>query len=280
MCEAAQSPGRPPTLPGCRRSAILSVMPFPSFHKILALALVAALLSPGSLAAQMSPPDAADALLTNPTLDLPQTRQALVLLEGLLPGSGSERPRLLALLARGSFILGDLAEKKDLRQEAYEKGRTYAEMLLKEEPSWVAGHYWLGLNLAGLADVGGALEGRRLLPRILEELQRSLALNEAYDQAGAHRTLGRIYYEAPRAPFSVGDLDQSLKHLTAAVRLAPECSTNHLYLAETLLRLGQTAQFRQELERVLTSPRPAWHAPGLQEDQREARRLLAELEEK
>ena len=248
----------------------------PSLAKIFVLALLGLLLAPPGPTGAVSPLDQADALLTAPTLDFPQAQKALALLEGLLPGSGPERPRLLTLLARGSFILGDLLEKKDMRRQYYEKGRTYAESLLKEDPASVAGHYWLGLNLAGLADVGGALKGRRLLPRLLEELKRSLALNEAYDQAGAHRTLGRIYFEAPRAPLSVGDLQKSLQHLTAAVRLAPECSTNHLYLAETLQRLGRKEEARRELERVLTSPRPAWHAPGLKEDQQEARRLLPE----
>jgi tetratricopeptide (TPR) repeat protein len=247
--------------------------------KILMLATLALLLFPPELAAQRSPRDAADAVLDSPTLDYSQARDALALLEGRLPGAGPERAPLLSRLARGCFILGDLSEKKDIRRQYYEKGRTYAESLLKEDPASVAGHYWLGLNLAGLADVGGILTGRRLLPRILEELQRSLALNEAYDQAGAHRVLGRIYFEAPRPPFSVGDLQKSLTHLTAAARLAPECSTNHLYLAETLLRLGRNEEARQELEQVLTAPRHAWHAPGLKEDQQEARRLLKDMGE-
>jgi len=249
----------------------------PLLTKIFVLALLGLLPLVPVPAAAGSPLDAVEVTLSTPTLDLSQARGALALLEGQLPGSGAERTRLLALLTRGCFILGDLSEKKDIRRQYYEKGRSYAESLLEEDQASLAGHYWLGLNLAGLADVGSAFTGRSLLPRILDELRRSLALNEAYDQAGAHRTLGLIYFEAPRPPFSVGDLDQSLKHLTAAVRLAPECSTNHLYLAETLLRLGRKDEARQELARVLSSPRPAWHAPGLKEDQQEARCLLAEL---
>ena len=122
----------------------------------------------------------------------------------------------------------------------YQQGQSYAETLIREEPNRVEGHYWLAMNLCGQADVGGKLLGRRLLPRILEELQRAVALDEAYDQAGAHRVLGRIYYEAPGWPLSVGDMQKSLQHLQAAVRLAPATSTNHLYLAQTLLRLNET----------------------------------------
>jgi tetratricopeptide (TPR) repeat protein len=150
---------------------------------------------------------------------------------------------------------------KGQRAGYYEKGLTYAERLLQEQPQGVAGHYWQAMNLCGLADVGGRFQGFRLLPKIIAALQQTVALDETYDQAGAHRVLGRIYYEAPGRPISVGDLDKSRRHLTAAARLAPDNSSNHLYLAETLLKMDHKTQAREELEKVL-----------------EARRLLAELD--
>jgi len=214
-----------------------------------------------------------DRILAGPTLDVGEAQQALALYEAALAAAPLDQGPLLTRLARVCFILGDMAPQT-LREDYYDKGLKYAERLLQEQPGGAAGHYWKAVNLAGLADTGGKLRGRKLLPDIMEELRRSLALDEAYDHGGAHRVLGRIYYEAPRPPFSVGDLQKSLTHLTAAVRLAPATSTNHLYLAETLIRLGQTAEARWELERVLTSSRPAIHPRGLEEDRREARRLL------
>ena len=123
------------------------------------------------------------------------------------------------------------------------------------------------------------MEARRLLPLIMRELERAVALNENYDQAGAHRVLGRIYYEAPDWPLSVGDLHKSLKHLESAVRLAPENSTNHLYLAQTLYRLHERVLAQRELAQVLQSTRHADKPQDLEEDKREARRLLAEMEQ-
>ncbi len=105
-----------------------------------------------------------------------------------------------------------------------------------------------------------------------------MALDEGYDQAGAHRVLGRIYYEAPGWPLSVGDMQKSLEHLKAAVRLSPATSTNHLYLAQTLLRLNEAMPARQELAQVLKSSRYAVKPQDLEEDRQEARRLLAEME--
>ena len=89
--------------------------------------------------------------------------------------------------------------------------------------------------------------------------------------------LGRIYYEAPGWPLSVGDLQKSRQHLQAAVRLAPATSTNHLFLAQTLSRLQEAGLARQELEQVLKSTRGAVKPQDLEEDRREARRLLAEI---
>jgi tetratricopeptide (TPR) repeat protein len=244
--------------------------------QILAIILVMVAGGRPGLAAEPRELAATDSLLESPTLDVNQARQALARYEAMLASPGSARAPLLMRLAQVSYFLGDLAPENE-RKGYYEKGLTYAELLLKEQPAGVAGHYWVALNLCGLADTSGKLTGYRLLPRIMEELQRVLALDETYDQAGAHRVLGRIYYEAPGRPFSVGDLEKSLYHLAAAVRLAPENSTNHLYLAETLLRRGDKAQARQELARVLTSTRSAIQLKGLEEDRQKARRRLQEL---
>ncbi|MGO8761646.1 MAG: TRAP transporter TatT component family protein [Desulfobaccales bacterium] len=218
----------------------------------------------------------AEALLSSPTLDMSQAARALSLYQGALAAGGPRTP-LLASLARTCFVLGQLAPEAQ-RMGYYRQGQSYAETLIREAPGRVEGYYWLAMNLCGQADEGGKLLGHKLLPRIMEELQRAVALDEAYDQAGAHRVLGRIYYEAPGWPLSVGDMQKSLQHLKAAVRLSPATSTNHLYLAQTLLRLNEAMQARQELAQVLKSSRYAVKPQDLEEDRQEARRLLAEME--
>lgn len=243
--------------------------------KILLFIALAFWLLPPALSAAPDPQAEADALLQSPHLDRQQTLKALDLYAEALTRAQPPRTPLLTRLARTCFLVGELTGRSQRRQY-YEKGRTYAEMLVKEEPARVEGHYWLGMHLCGLADVGGAMQGRKLLPRIMEELERARAIDEAYDQAGSHRVLGRIYYEAPGWPLSVGDIQKSFTHLTAAVRLAPENSTNHLYLAETLKKLNRPDQARQELAGVLKAPRHALLPQGLEDDRQEARRLLQE----
>ena len=115
-----------------------------------------------------------------------------------------------------------------------------------------------------------------MVPLIIEEMEHSLKVNPSYEQAGAHRVLGRIYYCCPGWPLSVGNINDSLEHLSTAVSLAPDNSTNHLYLAETLLKLGKKEEARQELENVLKATRHAHCPHHLEEDRQESRRLLQE----
>jgi tetratricopeptide (TPR) repeat protein len=241
------------------------------------LSVIFCLVASVSLSLAAGPQDnlgQADGLLASPTLDYPQAQQALALYEGLPQNS----PQLLVRLSRTCFILGDLAPTRE-RAPYYEKGLNYAQRLLALDPSGVAGYYWKAMNLSGLADVGTEMQGFKLLPKIMEALKRAVALDETYDEAGAHRVLGRIYFQAPPWPISVGDKKKSLANLTAAVRLAPNFSTNHLYLAETLRDMGQKAQAKAELEKVLQDGQHALTPRDLREDRQEATKLLQELQE-
>jgi len=215
----------------------------------------------------------ADKLLQDPALDLCGALKAMDLYAGCLAQSNPPKLSLLTRLSRLCFIIGELTVRSQ-RQKYYERGQCYAETLVKQEPNRVEGHYWLAMHLCGQADTGGSMLARRLLPQIMEEMRKAEIFNAAYDQGGSHRVLGRIYYEAPAWPLSVGDLQKSLQHLTMAVRLAPKNSTNHLYLAETLIKLNREDDARWELEQVIKAEKHAMLPRGLEEDRREARRLL------
>ncbi len=213
-----------------------------------------------------------------PVANLQQAKVAWARCEKILPGAGKARIPLLAEASRLCFILGQWGSEGKDHRKYFEKGKKYAELLLRENPGNLEGHYWLAINLAGLADVSRAREGLAMVPRIVQELQRAAAIDPLYNQAGPDRVLGRIYSLAPAWPLSVGDLQKSLDHLRTAVKLAPQDSTNHFYLAEALLQAGLIDETRQELQKVITAPSHANWAPALQEDRQDAIRLLEELQ--
>lgn len=190
-----------------------------------------------------------------------------------LERAAGDRTNKLSRLARLAFLLGELSPRNE-KCYYFEKGQHFAEMLVKENPSWHEGHYWLAMNLCGLAEQGGARRGLKMVPEIIAEIEKTLTTDPAYDQAGPHRVLGRIYYECPQWPLSVGNIRESYNHLTKAVTLAPDNSTNHLFLAETLLRMGKTEEACRHLEKVMNGTRHSLCRQFLEEDRQAAQRLL------
>ncbi len=182
-----------------------------------------------------------------------------------------------ATKARQYFIMGETTEGGE-SLAYYSKGRFYAAQLVSIKPDGVEGHYWIALNLAGIAEAS-ARQALNLLPTILGHLESARSIDQAYDQAGPLRVLGRIYCKAPPWPISEGDLDKSLLYLSTAVSIAPWNSTNHLYLAKTFIELDRIDEALFELEQTLSSTQ-AVTPRNLEEDQTEARDLIQELRPK
>jgi|UniRef100_A0A7C3UXX5 tetratricopeptide (TPR) repeat protein len=188
-------------------------------------------------------------------------------------GTG-DRAGGLTRLSRLAFLLGELSSRNSEKSYYFEKGQRSAQMLVMEYPSLPEGHYWLGMNLCGLAEQGGARRGLKMVPEIVAEMEKVLKTDPAYDQAGPHRVLGRIYFECPQWPLSVGSISESYKHLVQAVSIAPENSTNQLFLAETLLKMGKKEEACKHLEEVLNNTRHSLCRQFLEEDRQAAQRLL------
>lgn len=244
-------------------------------HLIVLWGLLILMAVPGGHTAAAATLAQADQLLFHPQVDKDKALQAYSMYESLLPATGEPRLVILTRLAQASFFLGDLAEKGQ-RRWYYEQGRQHAQTILQEFPQRVEGYYWLGLNLAGLADVN-RLQGMRLLPKIMQSLEQAAAIDPGYDQAGAYRVLGRIYYEAPGRPLSVGNLAKSLQLLQQAAHLAPANSTNLLYWGEALLKADRPEQAKEVLQRVLTATQNADGPRGLEVDRHRAVELLSQL---
>jgi tetratricopeptide (TPR) repeat protein len=203
-----------------------------------------------------------------------EVRQCYEYYEKLWASDSKERTAVLIRLSRLAFMSGELNDQAEIRQ-FFLKGKSYAELLARERPDLVEGHYWLALNLCGLAENSSTLEALRLLPRILQELDRTVKIDPAYDQGGPHRVLGRIFFQAPGWPFSVGDLNKALRHLEAAVQFAPKNSTNQLFLGEAYLKAADWPRARQHLEKVLHATQHSLLPLNIANDRRQAERLLA-----
>lgn len=238
--------------------------------------LLALLLFGCAATGRIAPPPREEAARPNPAAQIAQWQQDLARDEAGLPGTGFDRGNLLIRLARTCWLIADLSPQEN-RQTYLDKSKYYAYLLLKEQPGWVDGYYWSSLSLCGIAENCGAGRALRMLPEIVQRLERAAAIDPTYDQAGPHRVLGRIFCLAPAWPISVGDPAKSLEHLRLAVKIAPKNSTNQLFLGEALLQLEKKAEARQALEAVLTCTEHSVWPQGIVEDREKAANLLKKL---
>jgi tetratricopeptide (TPR) repeat protein len=178
-------------------------------------------------------------------------------------------------LGRACFDRAELAENNSERAQAAQEGIQVCRRAIQLAPQSAAAHYYLGLNLGQWARVKrlGALGA---IEEMEQALQTALTLDPKFDYAGAHRSLGLLYRDAPGWPLSVGKRDKARAHLLKAVELSPEYPDNQLNLVEAYLKWGDRSSAekqRQAAESTLAQARliltgPQWQTSWADWDQR------------
>jgi len=166
------------------------------------------------------------------------------------------------------FDLADLSTKNSTRAAYAQEGIDASRAALKLRPNSAAAHYYLGMNIAQLAQTKtlGALS---LVRQMETQWNIAVKLDRHVDFAGPDRNLGLLYRDAPGAPLSIGSRVDALQHLLTAVALNPEYPENHLNLIESQIKWGQIAEAQRECDKyVKTIPQarknltgPKWAGP-------------------
>ena len=81
-----------------------------------------------------------------------------------------------------------------------------------------------------------------------------ITLDEKYENAGAHRALGRMYHKLPGFPISFGSNQKALAHLKRAHELFPRDIITRAFYAEVLYDEGRKAEARRHADFVLAAP--------------------------
>lgn len=147
--------------------------------------------------------------------------------------------------ARASFDRAEFAANDSEREALAERGIAVCRRALFNTTNSSQLHYYLGLNLAQLARTK-TLGALKILPEMEREFKAAIALDEKFDYAGAHHSLGVLYYEAPG--FSVGSDPKARKELERAAEVAPDFPENRIYLAEAYLKWREKKPLQQQLD--------------------------------
>ena len=178
-------------------------------------------------------------------------------------------------LGRALFFLGQESQTKDERRRAHARGILFSEQATRLRKERVEGHFWLGVNLALLAQVEGPLNALRHARRAKRSLVRAVELEARYHGAGPLRVLARLEHKLPR--LVGGSASRARANFERAITLAPANTVTRLYYAELLLERGEKEHARAQLEALLNAPIDSAWAFESERDRLIARRMLDEM---
>ena len=147
--------------------------------------------------------------------------------------------------ARACFDLAEFATNRTERAAIAERGIAACRQLVTRAPDLAPARYYLGMNLAQLAQTKG-LGALKLVSQMEREFTLAGKLDPQFDFAGADRNLGLLYRDAP-AIGSIGSRAKARQHLERAVELAPQYPENRLNLIEAYLKWSDHSGAHREL---------------------------------
>lgn len=160
-------------------------------------------------------------------------------------------------LARSLFFLGQEAEPRNLAPGYHREGIKAARQARKERPERVEAHFWLGVNLALLAQTESTIMAIAHALQAKRALSRSIDIDPGYHAAGPLRVIARLQHKLPS--MLGGGALRARENYERALSLAPENTVTRIYFAELLQEMGSLEEARRELEAVLRSPfYPTW----------------------
>lgn len=215
-----------------------------------AVPLIALLLCAPSFAqtAKISTTQQSDKLFSygeNPQGD----RQALDLLE---QASRTEPGQYAILwrLARANYYVAEETPKAQ-KLPFYERGTVVAQQAIAIEPNAPEGHFWLGANYGGSAELKGMFNAVFLIGKIRTEMQTVVRLNPAYEDARAYLALSELDRQLPR--LIGGSTARAVTWAEQGLKLAPRNLELKLSLARAYLEVGRRVDARRQLEEIIAS---------------------------
>ncbi len=146
----------------------------------------------------------------------------------------SQESAAIAELSRLKFMIAQLEMDKERRVQLFERCIAVADRAIALNPNDVRGLFWKSVAMGKMAEDSGIVNAFRMLRPMEKMLLKVVALDEKYENAGAHRALGRMYHKLPGFPISFGSNQKALAHLKRAHELFPRDVITRAFYAEVL----------------------------------------------
>jgi tetratricopeptide (TPR) repeat protein len=174
--------------------------------------------------------------------------------------------------SRLNYTLGDKSADAAEREQAFLDGIAAGETATKAQPQRAEGHFWLGANLGGYAQLKGVLYGITSAEKMRKEMETVIKLDEGFQGGSAYLALGQLDTELPK--MLGGDPERAVATLEKGLRYGSNNALMHLRLAEAYLAAKRKDDARREVNYVLNAKPDPDYLPEHKEAVRRAQELL------
>ncbi len=214
----------------------------------------------------------ADALYAGRS-DLTKVRQGLIALRHS-QATEAGNYNVAWRLAKFDYYLGSHTPDEIERDKAFRAGIEAGKLALKLQDGKPDGHFWLGANYGGKAQVS-TLAGLAEIDDIKHEMETVIKLDEGYQAGSAYMVLGQVYQESPR--LLGGDTQKAIEYFQKGLRFGPNNSLLRLRLAEAYADANRKEDARREIDTLLTMKFDPDYEPEQKEAVEKARQLAVKL---
>ena len=200
-------------------------------------------------------------------------RRALELLEQASRNETGQYQTLWRLARANYYVAEEVAKAQKLSY--YEHGTTAAQQAVALEPNAAEGHFWLGANYGGMAELKGMFNALRLIGKIRSEMETVIRLNPGYEDARAYLALGELDRQLPR--LIGGSTARAVSYCEQGLKLAPRNLELKLSLARAYLEVGRREDGRRQLQEIGSATVNPVRANAERGVKKEASQLLGKM---
>ena len=165
-------------------------------------------------------------------------------------------------LAKYDYYLATHTSDTKERDKAFNDGIEAGEVAVKLQPGKPDGHFWLGANYGGAAQLS-SIQGLATVDDIRNEMETVLRLDEGYQNGSAYMVLGLLYLNAPR--IVGGDPEKAVTLMEKGLPFGEPNALLHLHLAEAYEKVGRDEDARKQVNTILSMKPDQNYLPEYQE---------------
>jgi tetratricopeptide (TPR) repeat protein len=205
--------------------------------------------------------------------DLVKVRQGIVSLRQA-QADDPQNYELAWRLAKFNYYLGAHSDNSTEQDKAFHEGLEAGTLAVKLQDSKPEGHFWLGANYGGRAQIS-TLSGLSEIDDIKREMEAVLKIDERFQSGSAYMVLGQVYLQSPR--LLGGDVQKAIEYLEKGIKLGPDNALLRVRLAQAYAAANRNGDAKKVVDELLAMKPVAGYEPEYNEAVAEARKLQEKL---